>query len=139
MGPTDLMDMLRSFRPDGELRLMVTGDARALVGLVAVDQALLTLGKKNKLTQKKVSPPLPLPRYLSIFPSMHPCPSPCMSHIPRSGTWWSDMTSPAVRAVARTMWGCSRMLAWTWSPTLASELWPGLVPSVGAGCMGSTG
>ncbi|XP_025059696.1 complement C3 isoform X2 [Alligator sinensis] len=46
-------DMLRSFRPDGELRLMVTGDARALVGLVAVDQALLTLGKKNKLTQKK--------------------------------------------------------------------------------------
>ncbi|KYO30132.1 hypothetical protein Y1Q_0017396 [Alligator mississippiensis] len=54
VGPTDLMDMLRSFRPDGELRLMVTGDARALVGLVAVDQALLTLGKKNKLTQKKI-------------------------------------------------------------------------------------
>ncbi|XP_029770305.1 venom factor-like [Terrapene carolina triunguis] len=47
-------DERKLFKPQRELKLEVTGDLHAMVGLVAMDKALFALNKKNKLTQKKV-------------------------------------------------------------------------------------
>ncbi|CAM5118377.1 unnamed protein product [Natator depressus] len=54
VGPQSKDDKKKEFKPQRELKLEVTGDPQAMVGLVAVDKALVTLNKKNKLTQKKV-------------------------------------------------------------------------------------
>ncbi|CAM5169954.1 unnamed protein product [Eretmochelys imbricata] len=54
VGPQSKDDKKKEFKPQRELKLEVTGDPQAMVGLVAVDKALVTLTKKNKLTQKKV-------------------------------------------------------------------------------------
>ncbi|CAM2109876.1 unnamed protein product [Caretta caretta] len=54
VGPQSKDDKKKEFKPQRELKLEVTGDPQAMVGLVAMDKALVTLTKKNKLTQKKV-------------------------------------------------------------------------------------
>uniref|UniRef100_A0A8C4YNY7 Anaphylatoxin-like domain-containing protein n=1 Tax=Gopherus evgoodei TaxID=1825980 RepID=A0A8C4YNY7_9SAUR len=54
VGPQSKEDERKVFRPQRELKLEVTGDPQAMVGLVAMDKALFALNKKNKLTQKKV-------------------------------------------------------------------------------------
>lgn len=41
--------------PNTKVKIKVTGDAEATVGLVAVDKAVYVLNSKDKLTQKKVS------------------------------------------------------------------------------------
>uniref|UniRef100_A0A671ECH2 Complement C3 n=1 Tax=Rhinolophus ferrumequinum TaxID=59479 RepID=A0A671ECH2_RHIFE len=43
-----------SMEPNSRVEVMVTGDAEATVGLVAVDKAVYVLNSKHKLTQKKV-------------------------------------------------------------------------------------
>ncbi|XP_039369971.1 complement C3-like [Mauremys reevesii] len=54
VGPQRKEDERKVFNPQRELKLEVTGDPQAMVGLVAVDKALFALNKKNKLSQKKV-------------------------------------------------------------------------------------
>ena len=43
-----------SYLPRGKIRLKVTGDEDARVGLVAVDKAVSVVNNKHRLTQKKV-------------------------------------------------------------------------------------
>ncbi|XP_067416741.1 complement C3-like isoform X2 [Emydura macquarii macquarii] len=54
VGPQREADKGKVFLPHRQINLQVTGDAQAVVGLVAVDKALFVLNKKNQLTQKKV-------------------------------------------------------------------------------------
>ncbi|XP_059495845.1 complement C3-like [Stegostoma tigrinum] len=47
-------DENRIYRPGNKFELKITGDSGATVGFAAVDKAVFTLNRKNKLTQSKI-------------------------------------------------------------------------------------
>lgn len=47
-------DEITVLKPKGKLKLIITGDPGATVGLVAVDKGVYVLNNKHRLTQSKV-------------------------------------------------------------------------------------